>query len=355
MTIEARFRINLDDFELDIDLSTPANGVTALFGPSGSGKTTLLRAIAGLDYHPGGFLRVGEAVWQDNDRMIPTHDRQLGYVFQEPSLFPHLTVKRNLEYGNKRVPEGERKVVLEQAIALLGIGDILERKPERLSGGERQRVAIARAIAVSPRLLLMDEPLASLDQERKEEILPYLESLRAELDIPVIYVSHSLDEVARIANHFVLLEGGSIKADGPIGDMLARLDLSIAKSRDAGALVEAVVSGHDEVYHLTHLDFDGGRFIVEKKDLPIGMAVRMRVAARDVSITLEPQTKTSILNIFRASIEGIIPDGESRVTVALSLGGTPILARLTRKSAETLNLKPGKQVYAQVKSVALLN
>ncbi len=355
MNIEARFCIDRGDFSLDVDLRVPARGVTALFGPSGCGKTTLLRAIAGLERHRDGVLRVGDMIWQAAGRFVPPHRRALGYVFQEASLFAHLSVRRNLEYGVKRVPREQRKVALEQAVELLGIAPLLERKPAGLSGGERQRVAIARALAVSPRLLLMDEPLAGLDVNRKQEILPYIESLHNELDIPVIYVSHSPDEVARLADYLVLLEAGRVLGAGDIHGMLTRLDSPLAHGSDAESLIEATVAGHDDAYHLTHLDFAGGRFTVIRKPLPVGSAVRLRVAARDVSLTLEHQSGTSILNIFPATIAELIAEGEAQVTVRLMVGGVPMLARVTRKSASVLDLKPGKSVYAQAKSVALLS
>lgn len=354
MTIEARFHIDRGDFVLDIDLSIPSQGVTSLFGPSGSGKTTLLRAIAGLEHHRNGFLKVGDITWQEADLFVPPHRRSLGYVFQEASLFTHLTVRRNLEYGLKRVPNTERKISLDNAIELLGIGHLLERKPDTLSGGERQRVAIARALAVSPGLLLMDEPLASLDLASKQEILPYLESLHDGLEIPVIYVSHTPEETAQLADHLILLEAGSVTATGAINEMLTRLDLPLAHGSGAAAIVEAVVAGHDDNYHLTHLDFDGGRFTVTRSVLQIGKQVRLRLAAHDVSLTLEHQSNTSILNIIPATVDEIIAEGEAQVTVRLVAGGVPILSRITRKSAAELKLKPGKSVYAQVKSVVLL-
>lgn len=355
MTIEARFCIGRDDFTLDVDLSIPGQGVTALLGPSGCGKTTLLRAIAGLECCHDGFLKVGDRVWQDARRFVPPHQRPLGYVFQEASLFAHLSVRGNLEYGVKRVPKTGRKVSLDKAIELLGIGLLLERRTHQLSGGEKQRVAIARALAVSPEILLMDEPLAGLDPARKQEIIPYLESLHNELDIPVIYVSHSPDEVARLADHLVLLEAGRIKAAGALGDLLTRLDLPLAHGDDAEALVDAVVAGHDDDYDLTHLDFPGGRFTVTRKALPVGHSVRLRVAARDVSLTLEHQSGTSILNIFPATIDEIMPEGSAQVTVRLLAGDVPLLSRVTRKSADLLELAHGKSVYAQAKSVALLS
>ncbi|MDR4498038.1 MAG: molybdenum ABC transporter ATP-binding protein [Candidatus Scalindua sp.] len=355
MSIDIKLQVKKQDFVLDVDLKIPGRGITAVFGPSGCGKTTLLRAISGLEQSPAGFLKVGETVWQDHKRIIPTHKRPLGYVFQEASLFPHLNVRRNLEYGVKRVPETEGKISLNHAIELLRIEHLLPRKPSHLSGGERQRVAIARALAVSPRLLLMDEPLAALDLKSRQEILPYIESLHHELDIPVIYVSHSTDEVARLADYLVLLEAGRVKAAGVISDILTRLDLPLAHGKDAEALIEATVSGHDEDYHLTYLDSAGGRFTVIHRELPLGNAVRLRISARDVSLTLEPQSNTSIQNIFPATVHEVVSEGNAQVTVFLMMGDIPILASLTRKSATLLDLKPGKLVYAQVKSVSLLS
>lgn len=354
MSIEARFCIKQGDFLLDVDLKLPAKGVTSLYGPSGSGKTTLLRAIAGLEHHRDGFLKVGEETWQEGRHFVPPHLRSVGYVFQEASLFPHLSVRRNVEYGFKRVARAQRRLALDRAIDLLDIGGMLARKPASLSGGERQRVAIARALAVSPSLLLMDEPLAALDVNRKQEILPYIEILHRELDIPVIHVSHSPDEVARFANHLVLLDAGKVVATGSIGEMLTRLDLALAHDDEAEALLKAKVVGHDELYHLTYLDSAAGRFSVIHKDLPLGTEVRLRIAARDVSLTLEPQTGTSILNIFPAVVDEIIPEGQAQLIVRLLLKDVPLLARVTRKSAALLDIRPGKTVYAQVKSVALL-
>lgn len=355
MTIEARFHIARGDFTLDVNLNVPSQGITALFGPSGSGKTTLLRAIAGLEHYRDGFLKVGDMTWQQDNHCLPSHKRPLGYVFQEASLFTHLSVKRNLDYGCKRVPKSEQKIALEQAIELLGIEQLLQRKPGTLSGGERQRVAIARALCASPSLLLMDEPLASLDQTRKQEILPFIESLHQSLDIPIIYVSHSTDEVARLADHMVLLDAGSVAGTGAVQDMLTRLDLPLAHDRDAEALIEATVTGHDDEYDLTYLDFAGGRFTVGRKELSPGTSVRLRIAARDVSLTLAHQSGTSILNIFPATVDELISEGKSQVTVRLIVGDIAMLARVTRKSASILELKPGKQVYAQAKSVALLS
>jgi molybdate transport system ATP-binding protein len=354
MNIEAHYFIERGDFTLDAAFAAPARGVTALFGPSGCGKTTLLRAIAGLEHCPGGSLSVSGEVWQDEHSFLPPHRRPVGYVFQEASLFPHLSVRRNLEYGLKRVPDAEQRVAFDQAAALLGVESLLERPVTGLSGGERQRVAITRALLTSPRLLLMDEPLTALDRDSKSEILPFLERLHEELAIPVLYVSHASDEVGRLADHLVLMDSGRVLASGPIGEMLTRLDLPLAQSSDAEALIEARVTGHDENFELTYLDFPGGRFTVTGKELPVGQQVRLRVLARDVSLTLEHQSGTSILNIFPARVEALAEEKPSRVIVQLKAAGVPLLSRITRKSAMALKLRPGKQIYVQVKSVALV-
>lgn len=354
MSIEARFQADLGDFRLDVDLKLPSQGASSIFGPSGCGKTTLLRAIAGLDRHPGGYLDVGGVTWQDRDHFMPTHLRPIAYVFQEASLFEHLDVLGNLEYGVRRTAENKRRVSLDDAIELLEIGPLLDRKPATLSGGERQRVAIARALAVSPELLLLDEPLAAVDLSRKQEIIPYIESLHRELDIPMIHVSHLPEEVARLADHLVLLEAGRVVAAGDVHDVFSRLDLPLAQGGEAAALIEAVVTAHDENYQLTHLEFAGGRISMTRISLPPGSPVRLRLAARDVSLTLEKQTGTSILNIIPATVDALNRDGDAQVTVRLLASGVPILARITRKSADELALRPGMPLFAQIKSIALL-
>jgi molybdate transport system ATP-binding protein len=354
MSIEAKFCIDRGDFSLDVDLHVPSQGITALYGPSGCGKSTLLRAIAGLERHRRGVLVVAGKTWQDAETFIPPHQRPFGYVFQEASLFPHLSVRGNLEYGFKRVPANERRVSIEQAVGLLGIEHLLARKPATLSGGERQRVAIARALCMSPKFLLMDEPLAALDTASKEEILPYLETLHNSLEIPVFFVSHTMEEIARLADHLVLLEAGKVLATGPIHEMLTRLDLPLAHGASASAIFEATVAGFDKTYHLTHLDFSGGHFAVPGMSLSTGQTVRVRIAARDVSLTLEHQDSTSIQNILEATVEQVMAENDAQVTVRLSVGDVPLLSRITQKSAAELDVQPGKQVFAQVKSVVLL-
>lgn len=352
MSIAARFRLDYPGFTLDVDLALPATGVTALFGQSGSGKTTLLRAIAGLERVPGGRLVFDGEVWQDAAVFLPTHRRPIGYVFQEASLFPHLSVRGNLDYGIKRRPASAD---FQGTIELLGIGHLLDRKPERLSGGERQRVAIARALLTQPRLLLMDEPLAALDLARKEEILPYLEQLHETLKIPILYVSHAPDEVARLADHLVVLDGGRALASGPLTETLARLDLPIRLGEDAGVVLDAVVAAHDAEWHLAGVDFPGGRLWVRDKGIETGRHVRVRILARDVSLARERVEGTSIVNAVAATVTAIGDDAHPALClVRLDCGGQPLLARLTRRSAHALALAPGLPLWAQIKAVALI-
>ena len=349
------------DFALDVDLRLPAHGVTAVFGPSGCGKTSLLRAVAGLTRPRPGRIVVAGQVWQDDAAgvWLPTHRRALGVVFQEASLFDHLTVQGNLDFGLRRVAAAQRHVSAAQAIELLGIGPLLARRPAQLSGGERQRVAIARALLTSPRLLLMDEPLASLDAARKAELLPWFERLASELRIPILYVTHSPDEVARLADHLLLLQAGRVTAHGPAGELLSRLDVARQHGDAASALIEGVVDGIDPHYHLLRVRFDGG--LMQCVHAPgqaaraPGQRLRLRVLARDVSLTLSAAQDTSVLNVLPATVHALSDDGPAQMLVSLRVGTTPLLARVTRKSAEALQLAPGQAVYAQVKGVAVLD
>ncbi|HEX9173207.1 MAG TPA: molybdenum ABC transporter ATP-binding protein [Telluria sp.] len=357
MSIHARFRIDHPGFRLDVDLQLPGRGVSALFGVSGSGKTTCLRAIAGLERAPGGYLEVNGALWQDEAQgiFLPTHRRPLGYVFQEASLFAHLDIRHNLEYGLRRAPAGTRKVDLRRVLELLGIAALQERMPDRLSGGERQRVAIARALLTSPQLLLMDEPLAALDLARKQEILPYLERLHDELEIPVIYVSHASDEVAHLADHLVVLEQGRVLASGPLSETLARIDLPIRLGEDAGVVLEGEVAERDAHWHLARIAFPGGHLWVRDSGVPIGQRVRVRILARDISLALETHDDSSILNVLPATVEQIAADTHPALAlVRLNAGGVPLVARITHRSAANLNLHPGLNVWAQIKAVALV-
>ncbi|SDO88101.1 molybdate transport system ATP-binding protein [Pseudomonas arsenicoxydans] len=357
--IHARLKLTYSGFALDVDLHMPGRGVTALYGHSGSGKTTCLRCIAGLERAESGFIQVNDEVWQDSDRKIfvPPHKRALGYVFQEASLFPHLSVLANLEFGLKRIPKSQRRVDMAHATELLGIAHLLDRHPQHLSGGERQRIGIARALLTSPKLLLMDEPLAALDSQRKNEILPYLQRLHDELDIPVLYVSHSQDEVARLADHLVLLNDGKALASGPIGETLARLDLPLALGDDAGVVVEGHVSAYDPHYQLLTLQLPGTDLSIRVAHAPMsqGQALRCKVQARDVSLSLQSVEQSSILNRLPVTvISEIGADNAAHVLIRLNAAGTPLLARITRYSRDQLGVHPGQQLWAQIKAVAVL-
>ncbi|WP_053130111.1 molybdenum ABC transporter ATP-binding protein [Pseudomonas sp. MIACH] len=357
--INVRLNVNYTGFALDVDLHMPGRGVTALYGHSGSGKTTCLRCIAGLERAEDGFIQINDEVWQDsrNGLFVPPHKRALGYVFQEPSLFPHLSVRANLEFGLKRIPRQQRRVDMAQATELLGIGHLLERHPQHLSGGERQRIGIARALLTSPKLLLMDEPLAALDSKRKSEILPYLERLHDELDIPVLYVSHAQDEVARLADHIVLLSDGKALASGPIGETLARLDLPMARGDDAGVVINGNVSAYDEHYQLLTLQLPDSvqHLRVAHAPLALGKALRVKVQARDVSLSLQAEEHSSILNRLPVTVtQEIAADNSAHVLVRLDADGTPLLARITRFSRDQLQLHPGQALWAQIKAVAVL-
>jgi molybdate transport system ATP-binding protein len=356
-TIQVRLRLQRSDFQLDIDVTLPGRGISALFGPSGSGKTTCLRAIAGLERVNNAHIAIGDEVWQDSAQgiFVPTHERALGYVFQEASLFEHLSVRANLEFGMKRVPLSERKFSTEAVAGLLGIGDLLARRPGKLSGGERQRVAIARALLASPRLLLMDEPLAALDLRRKQEILPYLERLHDELSIPIIYVSHAPDEVARLADHLVLLDAGRAIASGPLSETLARADLPPTFADDAGVVLDTILDG-DEADALSRLRFDGGVLYVGQRKEAVGSHLRCRIHARDVSLALQRPSGTSIVNLLPARVTATVPtDTPGHVLVQLRMGPTPLLARITERSRRELDIVPGRDVWVQIKGVALLS
>jgi len=352
--IQLRFKLSLSEFNLDVDLHLPLDGVTAIFGHSGSGKTTLLRCIAGLERAPIGRLVVDEEVWQDAHQWKPTHQRNIGYVFQEASLLPHLTVIGNLNYGRHRTSV-TNKISLEQAIELLGIGHLLDRKPEHLSGGERSRVAIARALAVNPRILLMDEPLAALDLKRKHEILPYLERLHNELSVPILYVTHSPDEVARLADHLVIMEQGRTLASGELTDVLSRIESPIHLGEDAGVIIEAKITEVDRQWHLARVEFAGGSLWTKDQELPIGHKVRVRILARDVSLANLPPEQSSIQNILQGHIDTIANDPHPGLALfRVRVGNQLILSRLTKRAAYELNLTPAKSVWVQIKSFALM-
>ena len=352
--IECKIKIQLESFMLDANFSIPDRGITVVFGPSGSGKTTLLRAIAGLEKSDDGFLKIGDSVWQKGEDFLATHKRQIGYVFQDAALFDHLDVKGNLNFVIKRAI-GLKEDFIESIHNLLEIKTLLNRKTTQLSGGERQRVAIARALLTNPKILLLDEPLSALDSKRKNEILPYLDSIHNDLEIPILYVTHSQDEMSRLADHLLLIEDGNIIGSGPVNDMLTRFDMPLSHGGDAVSIIEAEVLKRDSEFNLMHLDFLGGQFIVPDNGFPVQTKVRIRVVARDVSLTKSKQVDTSILNIFPAMVQEIVNEGEAQVMVRLQIKETILLACITRKSSYKLRLEKGSEVFVQVKSVAILS
>ncbi|MBB6578542.1 molybdate transport system ATP-binding protein [Comamonas odontotermitis] len=366
--IRARLQLQRSDFVLDVDLKLPGQGVTALFGPSGCGKTSLLRSMAGLE-RARGAVAVNGHVWQDDAtrQWLPTHQRALGYVFQEASLFPHLTAEGNIRYGLRRAPASRQSIALEQIIDLLGIAHLLARRPATLSGGERQRVAIARALATSPRVLLMDEPLSALDAERKAEVLPYLDKLSERLALPVLYVSHSIDEVSRLADQILLMQAGRVVAQGEVADVLTRMDAPLTRSLPGdqqASIMEGRVCAHDAQDHLWSMQIGAHtahqlHWTEPEAHYQPEERVRLRILARDVSLSLAPHTGSSILNSLPAMVTGVQASGPGQVLVQLRLApgnaDTHLLALVSARSARLLQIAPGMAVHAQLKSVAVLH
>jgi molybdate transport system ATP-binding protein len=352
--IEITLDGQLGAFRLDVDLTLPMHGISALFGPSGCGKTSILRSVAGLNRIPG-RIAVGGQVWQEGGRFVPTHERALGYVFQEASLFQHLSVRQNLTYGQKRARE--KHVGFDEIVELLGIVHLIDRSPQNLSGGERQRVAIGRALLSQPRLLLMDEPLSGLDRMARDEILPYFEALHARLKIPILLVTHDISEVERLADHLVLMRDGRVLAAGPLSGLQSDPALPLAAGRDAAVTLDAVVTFHDPAYGLATLEIEGGHFTVPMRAPVIGARRRLTIAAGDVSLAREPPQATTVLNILPARILSATAAGEHETVAVLGLGadgrGRRILARVTRRSWDELQLAEGSLVHAQAKGVAL--
>lgn len=354
MSIRGQFFLQRGRFTLDVNLDLPSRGVTALFGQSGCGKTTLLRCIAGLEIDPNGQLLINNDVWQKGKQCRPVHLRELGYVFQEASLFPHLNVRKNLEYGYRRIPAKARQIELKDVIRMLGLQDLLLKFPEELSGGQRQRVALGRALLTSPKLLLMDEPLAALDQQSKADIIPYLKAVFKSLSIPVIYVSHAIEEVAQLAQHMVLLADGKVIASGDIHSMLTRDDLPIAHAENAAAIIDAQVLKFDPAYSMLAVSFEGFELLVPFREPPLAKQVRIRVAARDVIISKDQQLPASTLNSFPARVERLSADAHpAHMLVQVRIGETCLLSRITRILADRLALAPGDPVQVQFKAVAL--
>lgn len=360
MTAEPSLRIHVrldrGDFALKVDLTLPAHGITVLFGPSGSGKTTLLRCVAGLEKAQG-LISFGHEVWQDSARGLikPTWQREIGYVFQEASLFEHLNVRQNLHFGLRRARKNNRTDVLDTALELLGIRHLLDRTVTSLSGGERQRVSIARALATQPQLLLLDEPLASLDGARRKEVLPWLETLHAELKIPMLYVTHSVDELARLADQVILLDHGNVRSCTPIAEAMLSQDLALAIGEEAGMLALGLITERSEEDHIAQIRFGGGTLWVRDQGMAVGQTVRVRILARDVSLALTNHEDSTIQNRLQGIIESIDSDAHpSQVIVRVRCGQALILGRVTRRSLHHLELRQGSSVWCQVKSVALI-
>lgn len=355
-TITVSLNGKLGNFSLDCDFIAPLRGVTALYGPSGCGKTTVLRGIAGLNRFSGRVI-VGEDCWQDESLFVPVYKRPLGYVFQEASLFPHLSVRKNLIFGMAKT-EKKRSPTFDEVVDFLNISYLIDRAAHNLSGGERQRVAIGRALLSHPRLLLMDEPLSALDKRSRDEILPFLIALRDRLSLPIIYITHDIYEVERLADNLVLMESGHVIASGALEDIQADPDLPLADTREAAVNLDGIVKAYDANSGLVDINVPGGTFIAPSEHLPIGKKMRIRIAANDVSLAVKKPLQSSILNILPARIKAVRNKGNFEVLAQLELGfeekGSLFLARLTRHSWELLQLHEGMTVFTQIKGVALI-
>jgi molybdate transport system ATP-binding protein len=358
LSLEATIKLTrTSGFDLDIQLKVPSSGITALYGPTGSGKTTLLRCIAGLERGTkADDIRVNWAGswWQNQHQFVAPHKRGIGYVFQDAKLLPHLTVQGNLDFACKRNRSGI-EADLGQIIDWLSLESLLDKSVQQLSGGETQQVAIARALAAGPGLILMDEPLSALDQGARGRILSFLDRLHDRLSVPTVYVSHSLEEITYLADNIILLHQGRVTASGSVFDISSRTDLAMSREESAGSVISCTIQKHDAKFGLSELQFDGGHLYVTQRHEPVGSHIRVRIPARDVSITLTPDSSSSILNIMPAKVETIEPSDKARFLVRLAVGKHFLLARITGKSVQYLNLKPGQTVYAQIKSVALLS
>ncbi|MEM9334077.1 MAG: molybdenum ABC transporter ATP-binding protein [Pseudomonadota bacterium] len=349
MSIRIQVEHVRDTFRLHVGLSLAAGSITGIFGPSGAGKSTLIRCIAGLETPQTAEIVVGDTVWQDTAISLPVHERPVGVVFQEPRLFPHLTVRGNLAYGERR--SARAKIAFDDVVQLLSLESLLERQPRTLSGGEAKRVAIARALLSSPDLLLMDEPTASLDEVVAHELLRYLQRLRRELSIPVLYVSHDIDELCQLVDDIIVLDHGLVHASGPLQAVLSRADLPVIGGREAGAVLLA---------EFDHFDAHSGSSILRRNEVELVVAGklesgshRLRIRADDVSIALDRPVRSSILNILPCTIREITQDSSSSVLVVLDCDDQDLLARITLRSANQLGLKVGQAVHAQVKSIAV--
>ena len=352
--LKAAFKVDYPGFNLDIDLQLPASGITVVFGPSGSGKTTLLRCLAGLE--KSGKMEIAGQVLQNENIFIPVNLRAIGMVFQESRLFPHLKVRDNLLYGYKRTPLNSRRLHLEDIARVLSLEKLQERSIDKLSGGEKQRVALGRALLTSPKLLLMDEPLAALDAQRKTEIIPFIRKVEKELSIPIIYVTHSMSEVLQLVDTMVILKDGKVVKYGPVGKVFSDIQLreSIGDEH-SGAVLDTTVLEHDTDYGITRLDFMGQQLSVPIQDIATGQVLRVHIHSKDVSLaTQPPEGLTSVLNILKTKVRKIGENVGYSVDIELD-AGRPLLATITRKSLSNLNLRPGQSIYAYIKAIRMVN
>ncbi|MGX1198633.1 molybdenum ABC transporter ATP-binding protein [Parvibaculum sp. MBR-TMA-1.3b-4.2] len=357
MTLDIRFRHRFPDFALDIAFAAEETGITALFGPSGAGKTSTINAIAGLFTPESGRIAIGGETLFDTATGIdlPTRARRIGYVFQEARLFPHLSVAANLDFGAKRSPEPLPPAERQRILDMLGIDHLAARRPRTLSGGERQRVSLGRALLANPRILLLDEPMAALDATRKAEIMPWLERLRDEARIPILLVSHAIEEVTQLADNVVFIDDGKVLASGSAEEVLSRSDLSPRGAfLEAGAVIAGEVLSQDDSHRMTEIGFDGGRLWVPRLTAAPGRRVRLRVKAGDVMLALEEPRGISANNVIPATIRHVGETGDSPyLDVALACGGAHLISRITRKSGERLGLRPGMKVFTVIKSVSV--
>jgi len=356
--LSAKFEQSFGKFILNVDVKIPIHGFTVLFGPSGCGKTSFLRCISGLERAPGGFLQINDEIWQDEKKgiFVPTNERKIGYVFQEMRLFPHLNIEGNLLYGLKRNAIQNDDALFSQVVEILGLISLLSRHPGSLSGGEKQRVALARALLTDPRLLLMDEPLAALDTKHKQEILPYFQRMQSELNIPIFYVSHSLNEVLQLVDTMLLMDRGKIITKGKVEDVFSHPNFVKCLGQAlVGTVLETTVVRQDEEFQLTILKFKEHVLYVPRRDVKPGNRLRIHIRAEDVILAVEPiKDQTSVLNVLPAKIVEVLPsvENECKMDVKLDMG-SPLLASITRKSLHQLNLKSGQNIHAHIKAIRM--
>lgn len=350
--LQLHYEVERDEFKLDVAVSLPLHGITGVYGASGAGKTTLLRCIAGLEQPTVGGLSVAGEALHDENTNVPTHEREIGYVFQEPRLFRHLDVRSNIEYGMRRRKRNSGPGV-DEVVALLGLEHLLGRRSWELSGGEAQRVAIARALLRAPRFVLMDEPLASLDDARKQEILPFLDRLHAESSVPIVYVSHNIDEICRLCDHLIVLDQGQVAASGDLQSVLVRLDVPALAGDEAGAIIAGKLTQFDENFELSLVKCAGAEFWLPGKLGTIGDSLRLRIRASDISICRDRPARSSILNLIDVSVIDVQDTHGPTQLVRIAAGKNELIARITRRSCEELNLQPGDAVVAQVKAAAV--